>query len=212
MKHSQTKDMLTLHTTLYRETRHPYAFSFVVSVVIIGYALFYTPSLEVLHHSIQATENIQFVNIDEIEVQKRTVKKDVSMETADSTENMNNVERATGTSDEADAVNLAFHTNIAPPKLISRLKKNHPKIAKEMEVEASVTVALLIAANGMVQKINIIGIKLSKDLPQELYAKMTTLFYRYALQSLKHARYSPTIIDGKNVPVKVDEVIHFRLQ
>ncbi len=193
------------------EERHPYVFSFMLSLAILSYLFFRVPSLELIHDSTNANENIQFVNIDEIQAQKRVVKKDISEETDNSKTN-ENVSRATGTSEDADAVDLAFYANVAPPRLVSKLKKDHPKLAKEMNIEASVTVALLISATGKVKHVNIIGIRLSKDLPREIYEKMTRAFYQYAMNSLYSARYSPTIIDGQKRPVKIDTVVHFRLK
>lgn len=212
MRNEECKEQRLLCNVVDWQHEHPYMFAFIVSVLVLTYALFRTPSLEILNEDLRPVENIQFINIDEIKAQKRVVKKEVSTEQSDVVEDANNVERATGTSDDADAVDLAFYTNIAQPRLISRLKKNHPKIAKELDVEASVNVALLIAANGKVKDVNIIGIKLSKDLPREMYKKITDAFYSLVLKDLKSARYSPTIIDGKNVPVKVDEVIYYRLK
>jgi len=192
------------------EDKHPYIVSFTISLFFLSYLIFRTPSLELIHDNTNKNENIQFVNIDEIKAQKRVVKKDISENNDDS--ETKNVSRASGTSDDADAVDLAFYANVAPPRLINRLKKDHPKIAKEMNVEASVTVALLISATGKVKHVNIIGIRLSKDLPQDVYSKMTKAFYKYAMNSLYSARYSPTVIDGKKRPVKIDTVVHFRLR
>jgi hypothetical protein len=212
MRNEEYREQGFMYNLVDWQQKHPYLFAFIVSAVVLTYTLFRTPSLKILNEDMRPIENIQFINIDEIKAQKRVVKKEFSAEQSDVVEDSKNVERATGTSDDADAVDLAFHPNIAQPRLIGGFKKNHPKIAKELDVEASVNVALLIAANGKVKDVKILRIALSKDLPQEVHKKIKDSFYTLVLKDMKNARYIPTIIDGKSVPVKVDDIVYYRLR
>lgn len=193
------------------ESKHPYVFSCIVSSIIVMYALFRSPSLEISDEDAIPTDNIQFVNIDTIQAPKRVVKKEISTEESDVSEDTTNVERAVGTSDDENAVDIAFFPNIAPPKPVSRLKKLYPKTAKEMDIEATVNVELLISANGKVKNVKILGIRLSKALPTEMSTKLTKAFSRDAFKILYGAQFSPPIVNGKQVPIKMEMPLKFRL-
>jgi len=194
------------------DERHPYVFAFIISMIIVSYMFFSTPSLEVSEENMISSENITFIDMDTIQAPKRVVKKDVSATEGDVSEDTSNVERATGTSDDADAVDISFYPNVAPPKPIGRLKKYYPEAAKENNIEAKVIIELLISASGKVKNVNILGVRLSKQLPPELYSKISKLFAKDARRILLGARFTPPIVNGKQVPIKMEMPLNFRLE
>ena len=193
---------------------HPYSFAFILATIAASYMLFNTPSLYITEEDFTPTEHIQFVDISKIEVQapRRIVKKQFSTKDGDVSESTSNVNRAMGTSDEANAVDISYYPSIAPPKPVGRLKKLYPKLAKEMNIEAIINVELLIASNGKVRFVNILGIKLSKALPSSMHAKISSLFAKDAIKILMGAQFSPPIVKGKSVPIKMEMPLRFRLQ
>jgi hypothetical protein len=193
------------------ENNHPYAFSFFLSFAAVLYLLFRVPSLEVLDNDAVPTDRIQFVDIDQIQAPKRVVKKEYTTEDADVSEDTTNVERAVGTSDDANAVDLSFYPNIAPPRPIGRLRKIYPKEAKKENLEATVHVELLIAINGKVKNVKIFGVRLNKALPTDLENKYSKLFSRDAFRILLGAKFSPPILNGKRVAIKMSFPLKFRL-
>jgi len=193
------------------EREHPYAVSFFLSLIIISYMLFYTPSLEFSKEDFSPVENIQFLDIETIQSPKRVVKKEVTTDEVDVSEETTNVERAVGTSDEESAVDVSFVTNFIPPKPVGRLKKIYPKSGKEHNVEAIINVELLIAANGKVKNVNILGIKLTKALHPELYRQIARDFTRDARKILLGAQFTPPIVEGRQVPIRMEMPLRFRL-
>lgn len=194
------------------EKRHPYSFAFVISLGIVMYMLFYSPSLEVTEDDLTPSEQITFIDMDTIQAPRRVVKKDVSATDGDVSEDTTNVERATGTSDSANAVDIAFHPNVAPPKPIGRLKKIYPKAAKEKNIEARVHVELLISSSGKVKNVSVLAVRLTKELPPEIYSQISRLFARDARKILLGARFTPPIVNGRQVPIKMEMPLKFKLE
>jgi hypothetical protein len=62
------------------ERRHPYAFSFILSVLIVSYIIFSTPSLNISDEDLMPVETIQFIDIETISAPKRIVRKEISTE------------------------------------------------------------------------------------------------------------------------------------
>lgn len=202
-----------LHNKLAQfDTEHPYIISTIISVLIITLLVFYAAPFELTEEDFASPDRIEFIDIDMIESQaiKRSVKKDYSSEEGEVSSS--NVERATGTSDDANALDLAFHPNIAPPKPIGEIKKRYPKIAREKNVEALVTVQILIASTGKVKSVNILRIKLFKEFPPELHSKIAKAFARDAVKTFTSVRFTPPIVNGKKAPVKMDMSLRFRME
>ncbi len=122
------------------------------------------------------------------------------------------MERAYGASDDPNAVDLAFQPNVVPPRPIGKLKKYYPQAAREKGVEAVINVELLIASNGRVKAVRVLGIRLSKALPPETHSEMAKAFARDAIKILQVVRFSPPVVQGKNVPVKFEMPLRFRLE
>ncbi len=194
------------------ELRHPYLFSFIFSVTVILYALLRTPSLDIIDEDVTPTDLIQFIKIDEMQAPKRIVKKDITAEDSNNvSEDTSNVERAVGTSEDSDAVDITFFPNIAPPKPVGKLKKLYPASGKERNIEAVVNVELLITANGRVRNVKILGVVLTKALPSAIHSKIASDFARDALKILRGAQFSPPVVNGKRVPIKMEMPLKFRL-
>jgi hypothetical protein len=193
------------------EENHPYQFSGICALLFFCFLLFHSPGMETIDNDTMSTDNIQFIDIDTIQAAKRVVKKEISTDEADTSADTNNVERAVGTSDESSAVDLSFFPNIVPPRPVGRLKKLYPKIAKERDIEALVQVELLIAVNGKVKNVTIIGIRLSKALPKDIHTKIAKAFAQDALKIFMGAQFSPPIVNGKRVPIKMETPLKFRL-
>ena len=196
------------------EKRHPYLFSFIASLVIVSFMLFFSPPLEMSEEDLMPSDNIQFLDIDRIQAQaaRRVTRTEVSTTAGETDQSRSDVERAQGTSDDPNAVDLAFQPNVVPPRLVGRLRKESPLIAREKAIEATVRVQLLIASSGKVKSVLPLNISLSKQLPPELQANMSKAFARTAIKMLMDIRYSPPIVNGKNVPVKYETTLRFRLE
>ncbi len=193
---------------------HPYFASFIFSSAITGFVLFVTPYESVNEADLTPSENIEFINIDDMQLAaRRVVKKEISTEKSDTADsNPEPVEKATGTSDDPNAVDLAFYPNIAPPRPIGQLKKLYPNIAKEMSVEAIVNVELTINEDGKVVYVKIIGIRLSKPLQNDMTAVVTKAFTADTIKILNGAQFTPPVVDGKHIPVKMVMPLKFRLE
>lgn len=200
-----------LYDFLKWEEEHPYLFSLILSLLFISYILFSTPSIDTTTEQFNPNEYIQIVNIDKIQAPKRIVKKQVSTEEGNLDESEPVVERAVGTSDDANAVDIAFFPNIAPPRPVGRLKKRYPKKAREMNIEAVLNIELLVAADGIVKNVRILGIRLSKALPPELHLQLSKEFSKDVLKILIGAQFTPPIVHGKQVPIKMEMPLRFRL-
>lgn len=195
------------------QQRHPYLFSLLLALVITIYLLFFTLSIEMTEEDLLPVDNIEFIDIDKIrtEAPRRITRREVSTNQGEVDPNSSPVDRAQGTSDDPNAVDLSFHPNIVPPKPIGRLKKLYPREAAEQGVEAQVVVELLIASNGRVKAARVLGIRLSKELPPDLHARLAKAFYQDAMKILKGVRYTPPVVQGKQVPVKFEQRLKFRL-
>jgi len=194
------------------EAKHPYEFSFIVSVLLMAYLLFSSESLDVSREDLVPLENIQFIDMETVQAPKRIVKKDLSLDKSDTTDTSADVDRAMGTNDDPNAVDLAFFPNIAPPRPVGRLQKRYPKIAREMSIEAVINVELLVSSTGKVRNVNILGIRLSKALPPEVHARVAKEFARDAKIILMSAQFSPPVVNGKRVPIKMEMPLKFRLE
>lgn len=189
---------------------HPYMISFIISVLITVYAFFYTDS-PVHESTTDSVDQLQFVNIEEMQAPKRVVKKEVTTdETAEPTEEQ--VERAEGSSEVDDTVDLAFYPNVAPPRLISRLKKIYPQEAKSREIEARTLVQLTIAPDGKVIRARMLRARLSKEVPADQKQQLLAAFRKAVKKTFTGAKYSPPVIDGRRVPVNMEIEYNFTLQ
>lgn len=194
------------------EEKHPYRFAFCISSIILLYLLFYSRPIEVSQDDLVPVENITFVDIEKFKAAKFVARKDYTDSDVNVTDDTTNVERATGTSEDADAVDLAFFPSVTPPKLIGSLKKNYPEVGEEESIEAIINVDLLISSSGKVKRVDIVGIRLSKEMPVEKRDRVSKDFAREAIKSLILARFTPTIIEGKQSPVKWNFTLKFQLE
>jgi outer membrane biosynthesis protein TonB len=178
----------------------------------MAYLLFSSESLDIDREDLSSMENIQFVDMETVQLPRRIVKKDVSLEKTASDDQSADVERAMGVNDDPNAVDLAFFPNIAPPRPIGRLVKRYPKIASELNVEAVINVEILISSTGKVRNVSVLGIRLSKALPPEIHAKVAKEFARDAKIILMNAQFSPPVVNGRRVPIKMEMPLKFRLE
>jgi len=63
-----------------------------------------------------------------------------------------------------------------------------------------------------VRNVSVLGIRLSKALPPEIHAKVAKEFARDAKIILMSAQFSPPVVNGKRVPIKMEMPIKFRLE
>jgi hypothetical protein len=194
---------------LVKEEKYAYLISFAVSLLITGITLFYSPSFEISEQT-ETESSIHLINLDKISAPKRIVKKAISTEEGDPTTE-ETVDRARGTSLSENAVDLAFYPNIVPPRQIGKLKKIYPKIAKEKNVEAVLNTVLLISVEGKVLSVNVVAVRLSKSLPPKIYGAISAAFSRDAVRILLGARFTPPVVEGKRVPIKMEIPLRFKL-
>ncbi len=194
------------------ESEHPYLFAFFISVVILTYAVFRTPSDLVSDTDFSDTDELIFLDMDTIAAPQRLVKKQVSADEGDESAEAADVERATGISEDENAVDISFFPGIVPPRPIGRLPKYYPKIAAENNVEAVVNVELLIASNGIVKNVSVIRVRLTKELPADLKNRIMSEFARDAKKTLLGAQFSPPVVEGKRVPIRMMTPLRFELE
>lgn len=108
------------------------------------------------------------------------------------------------------AVDIGYMYNAIPPRLIGQLKKYYPKSARQQNIEAVVNTELYIGADGIVKYIRVIGIRLSKELPTELQARIENDFKVNTIRTLKGAQFTPFVLDGKNVPIKMEMPVSYQ--
>ncbi len=196
------------------QKRHPYRFSAIIATAIMTFILFYAPPVEMTEEDLTPADNIVFVDFDQLQVQtaRRVVRREVSTTTGDADAATSDVERAQGSSDDPNAVDLAFQPNVVPPRPVGKLKKFYPAVAREKGIEATINVELLIASNGKVKAVRVLAIRLSKTLPPDVHTDMAKAFARDAIKILQEARFTPPVIQGRNVPVKFEMPLRFRLE
>ncbi len=191
------------------DEKNLYIISFILSLIIVSAALFYSPPLEIVDSAV-VKEEINIINIDKIPSPRRIVKKDISTEKGDLSDEKV-VERARGTALDESAVDISFYPNVVPPKLISRIKRIYPKIARENNIEALVNCQLIISPEGKVVKVKVLGVKLLKDLPLDLYSKYSEAFYYSTVKMLLGTQFTPPVVEGKKVTIIMDKQVKFKL-
>lgn len=190
------------------DSRHPYFIPLIISLVTSAIILFYTAPIYIADMQIP-TDVLEFVNLEMISTPARIVKKDISAVTGDNADIT--ADRAVGTSDQEGPVDISFYPNVAVPKPVGKLKKIYPKSAREQNIDATVNVEILIAPDGRVQKVNILAVRISKALPSDLKKKISGDFASAALQILLGAQFSPPIVNGKRVPIRMELPLNFRM-
>ncbi len=194
---------------LIKEEKYAYLVSLAISLLMVGFILFYTPSVELVENE-ESESQIHLINLDKISAPKRKVKRAISTEKGDSTTE-ETVDRAMGTSLSDNAVDIAFYPNIVPPKPLGKLKRIYPKIAREKGVEAVLNTVLVISAEGKVMSVNVVAVRLSKSLPPDIYGIISAAFSRDAVKILLGAQFSPPVVEGKRVPIKMEIPLRFKL-
>ncbi len=192
----------------YLDEKHPYLIPLFISLAVTTVVLFYTSPIYLADMNIPS-DTLEFINLESVSTPGRIVKQDVSAVTGES--EVSTAERAMGTSDQESPIDISFYPNIAVPKPVGRLKKIYPKSAREQDLDATVNVEILIAPDGIVRRVNILAVRISKALPADLNKKFSNEFSSAAVQILLGAQFSPPIINGKRVPIKMELPLNFRM-
>jgi hypothetical protein len=193
------------------EERHPYRFSFFISLAILLFLLLYRKSVDT-GESATSSADLQFVNLQELAGPQFVGPKDYTTDNVNVTDDTTTVDRASGSSDEGGASDLAFYPEVDPPKLMSRLQKNYPRIAADENVEATINLDILIDENGGVRNVEVLGIRLNKKLPEEKTEQISREFGIEAKKALTDARFTPSVIDGKRKAVRWNFKLLFKLE
>lgn len=192
----------------YIDGNHPYFLPFVISILTSAIILFYTAPIYVADMEFPS-DVLEYVNLESVNAPSRIVKKDISAVAGESGESSS--DRAVGTSDQEGPVDISFYPNIAVPKPVGKLRKIYPKSAREQNIDATVNVEILIAPDGTVQKVNVLAVRISKALPADLNRKISGDFISAAIQILLGAQFSPPIVNGRRVPIKMELPLNFRM-
>lgn len=209
MPFRQTLDVLLQHVSQFQQ-QHPYIFSFIISSWIAAFTLFFTAPIYVADMS-EVADSLEFINIETVTAQsKRIATKEISTTTGEATPS--STDRAVGLSNESEVFDISFYPNIVPPRPIGALKKIYPQSAREKNVEANVNVEIVIAPDGKVSTVQILSIRLSKDLPPEQYTVLSKEFSKAAYSILTQARFTPPIINGQRVAIKMELPMQFKLE
>lgn len=204
----KTFNLLLQHISRFQQ-HHPYIFSFIISSCIAAFTLFFTAPIYVADMP-EVADSLEFINIETVTAQsKRIATKEISTTTGQVTPS---TDRAVGLSDESEVFDISFYPNIVPPKPIGALKKIYPQSAREKNVEANVNVEIVIAPDGKVSNVQILSIRLSKDLPPEQYNILSKEFSKAAYSILTQARFTPPIINGQRVAIKMELPMQFKLE
>ncbi|MGB4267623.1 MAG: energy transducer TonB [Spirochaetota bacterium] len=209
MPFRKTYNSILQHISRFQE-QHPYIFSFIISSSIAIFTLFFTAPIYV-EDMPEVADSLEFIIIETVTAQsKRIATKEISTTTGQATPST--TDRAIGLSDESEVFDISFYPNIVPPKPIGALKKIYPQSAREKNVEANVNVELVIAPDGKVSAVQILSIRLSKDLPPEQYNVLSKEFSKAAYSILTQARFTPPIINGQRVAIKMELPMQFKLE
>ncbi len=110
------------------------------------------------------------------------------------------------------AIDLGFRPDIRPPRLVTSLRKIYPQGAKEMNVEAKMMLEVVINTDGVVKRVHVTGIRLSKELPKAISDTLIRDFSAAARQIVLGAQFTPAIINGKPAMVKMESPLNFVLE
>lgn len=210
--------MPAIHQTFYSlynkiadfQSKHPYIFAFLLSTFIAAFTLFFTAPIYVADMP-EVSDALEFINIETYTAQaKRIASKEISTTTGDAIPQA--TDRATGLSEDSEIFDISFYPNIVPPRPIGALKKIYPQSAREKNVEANVNVEIVIAPDGKVSNVQILSIRLSKDLPPEQYTVLSKEFSKAAYSILTQARFTPPVINGQRVAIKMELPMQFKLE
>jgi outer membrane biosynthesis protein TonB len=192
------------------QQNHPYIFSFIISTFIAAFTLFFTAPIYVADMP-EVSDTLEFINIETYTAQaKRISSKEISTTTGQSIPQA--TDRATGLSEDSEVFDISFYPNIVPPRPVGGLKKIYPQSAREKNVEANVNVEIVIAPDGKVTTVQILSIRLSKDFPPEQYSTLSKEFSKAAYSILTQARFTPPIINGQRVAIKMELPLQFKLE
>jgi len=209
MPFRQTLDVLLQHISQFQQ-QHPYIVSFIISSWIAAFTLFFTAPIYVADMP-EVADSLEFINIETVTAQsKRIATKEISTTTGEATPS--STDRAVGLSNESEVFDISFYPNIVPPRPIGALKKIYPQSAREKNVEANVNVEIVIAPDGKVSTVQILSIRLSKDLPPEQYTVLSKEFSKAAYSILTQARFTPPVINGQRVAIKMELPMQFKLE
>jgi hypothetical protein len=114
-------------------------------------------------------------------------------------------------SDIAHAEDLSFHPNATSPRMMGSMKQYYPELARQLNIEATVYVSIIINKTGKVIKVKVSGVVLSQKLPSDREADLKQKFAAAIARSLKEVRFSPPFIDGKNIPIEMEQVVRYKL-
>jgi outer membrane biosynthesis protein TonB len=111
----------------------------------------------------------------------------------------------------SDILDAAFTDGIEVPKPVGGLKKVFPIMARESNVEALVRILMVISPTGRVTNIQVLGVRLKRDVPGDLNRALKKEFARSAVLTVKNARYTIPRYKGKAVSVRIEETLNFTL-
>ena len=191
------------------DERHPYLFAFVLSLIFMGYVLFKANGSEVFSSDVVPMSDIEFVDIELVQPPKQEVDQEISTEGGEVASKK--VNRASGVSDEK-AVDLAFYPNVAPPKVVGRLRKIFPALARDNDVQAVVNTEIMIDSDGKVRSVNVLHVRFSKEVAEEIKADIRRAFIRDTKKILMSARFTPAIINGEKKAVLMQLPVTFELE
>lgn len=123
-----------------------------------------------------------------------------------------NAESSQDISDMENATDLSFHPNATSPHMMGSMKQYYPELARQLNVEAAVYVSIVINRTGKVIRVKVSGVTLSQKLPADREADLKKQFAAAITRSLKEVRFSPPFIDGKNIPIEMDQVVRYTLK
>lgn len=194
------------------QDRHPYRFSFAVSCIIVALVLFMQPA-DRFDENMFSMDNTRILNIDSFSPPKRKAKQEVTTDVgAETDQDVVPVERAEGSVEDGEAVDIAFYTDVVPPKPIVPLKRLYPLIARQKNVEAMVNVEMLVGEDGIIKKVSILGVRLSKELPADLREQIAKAFIVDTIKILQGARFTPPVVEGKRTSIKMELPLQFKLE
>lgn len=183
----------------------PYKKSFVIAALMMAISMVIPTTLQQPDTGEEQRE-LEYLDITVVRPQK-VQQKEISSEEGEVVEDTT---QETG-EQSSQVVDLAFYPGIDKPRLLSRLKKQFPADARDLQVEAQAGIELVINTSGRVQNVKVLYVSLSKNLPPEAAARIKQSFSTAAVKMLSSARYSQTVFEGKPVPIRYETVINFRL-
>lgn len=186
--------------------KHPYWLSFTIACIFVTITC-------ILIVTGKVVERLSPINtIDLITVQEVIAKKKQSSFSENSIDQKIESENRSVSGSDNNPIDLALNDKIKIPRLLTRLRQEHPKSGKNLNISALVIAEFTVLRSGKVRNVKIIRVKLSKKFPPRLEKELKRDYGATAKKRLQRARFSPPNVQGRPVAIRMTLPLRFQLK